>query len=182
VTEGLTPTTPVEPAAPAEPAKAEEFVPLTADAVKLPEGFNVDAPTMEKFLGLMNDQKMSAADRVNGLANLQAEVLKSQSEKAMADWEGLNASWQEEVKADPVLGGQKLDMTLAGINTLINTHGTPELRQVMDATGAGNNIHVVRFLSKVAGLLGEGKPATGVPSAAPRPIEQTMYPTMFKGT
>ena len=130
----------------------------------------------------MNDSKMSAADRANGLANLQAEVLKGQSEKAMADWEALNATWQDEVKADPEVGGAKLDTTLASISTLINTHGSPELRQIMDATGAGNNLHVVRFMAKIANLLGEGRPAAGTPSPAAVSIEQKMFPSMFKGT
>ena len=179
----IPPTTLEVTAPPAEVKPSEaapEFVPLTPEVVKLPEGFTVDQPVMDKFLGILNDQKMSLADRANGLANLQAEVLKSQSEKAMADWEAMNATWQDEVKADPEIGGAKLDGTLSAISTLINTHGSPELRQIMDATGAGNNVHVVRFMAKIATLLGEGRPATGTPSPASVPVEQKLYPTMFK--
>lgn len=146
--------------------------------LKLPEGFEADAPIQEKFIGILNDDKLSPADRANALVNLQAEAAKAMSERANQQWEDFNTAMVNETKADPTVGGAALEANLAAISTLINTHGSPELRQVMDTSGAGNNVHVVKFLTKIAGLLGEGKPAAGLPTGGEKTQAERMFPTM----
>lgn len=185
----LTPeiTPPVETTAAEEPKveepqveeKAEEFIPLTAEKVKLPEGLQVEAPVMEKFLGILNDREGTAETRAQSLIDLQAEVAKSWSEKATADWDAYNTKLVEEVKADPEVGGAKLDTTLRSIATLIDTHGSPELRTVFDDSGAGNSLPVVKFMNKIAGLLAEGTAVSGNPVGTSEATQASkMFPSM----
>lgn len=174
------PAKPVDPNAPKEPAKdpkADENVPLTAESVKLPEGFEADKPLLDKFVGVMNDPALTPATRAQALVDLQAEAMKGASERASQLWAEKQTQWQDEVKADPTVGGAKLDGVLAGISTLLNTHGTPEVRQAFDETGAGNNVHIVKFLATVASLIGEGKAApASQPASPPQGLADRMFP------
>lgn len=173
------PTSPTDPK-PTEPPKAPEATQaLTAGSIKLPDGFEVDQKVMGDFVSLMNDAALNPAERAQKLIDLQTEFAKAQAEQAVKTWKTLQETWQEEVRADAEIGGDKLEANLGRISTLLNTHGTPELRQVMDQTGAGNNVHVVKFLSKIAAAMGEALPApAGVPSGGAKDLASRIFPTM----
>ena len=134
---------------------------------------------MDEFLGVMNDAALDGPGRAQKLVDLQSKAVQAMSEKAMADWTSLQETWQEEARSDKEIGGEKLDANLAKISTLINVHGSPELRQIMDQTGAGNNVHVIKFLTKIATALGESSPlpAPG-PVAGDKSLAQRMFPNM----
>lgn len=164
-----------------KPAEEKPAVvePLKVEDIKLPEGFEADTPLQEKFVGILNDDKLSPADRANALVALQAEAAKAASEKASQQWDDFNKQQIAEVQQDPEVGGTKLEANLGAISKLLDAHGSPELRLVMDNSGAGNNLHMVKFLTKVAGLLSEGKPAVGAPSdGGGKTQAQVMFPSM----
>lgn len=147
--------------------------------MKLPEGFEVEPETMTGFLGIMNDAALSPNDRAQKLIDLQTKFSQAQSEKAMTAWNTLQETWQSEAKADPEVGGDKLEANLGKISTLINVHGTPELRDIMTQTGAGNNVHVIKFLSKIATAMGESLPTpASVPPGSEKSMAQKMFPDM----
>lgn len=182
--EELPPTPSPEPTPPTpEPPKTPDPAPapaaLTAENIKLGEGFEADPGLMGDFLGIMNDSALSAGDRAQKLVDLQTQFTKASAEKAIAQWEGLQEQWQTEARNDPEIGGEKLEPLLGQISTLINVHGSPELRQIMDQTGAGNNVHVIKFLGKIATALGESAPApAAVPTGGAKTLAQRMYPDM----
>lgn len=160
-----------------EAPKAPEAI--TAEAIKLPEGFEVDAPVMDEFLGIMNNRDLTPAQQAQALVELQSKTVQAASEKVSALWEAKQTEWQDEVRADTEVGGAKLEGVLGGISTLLNTHGTPELRQVFSETGAGNNIHMVKFMHKIAGLLNEPSPAPGsVPEGGPASVAHRLFPNL----
>lgn len=131
------------------------------------------------FLGIMNDQALAPGDRAQKLIDLQTKFAQAQSEKAMQTWNTLQETWQNEAKADPEIGGDKLEANLGRISTLINVHGTPELREIMTQTGAGNNVHVIKFLSKIAAAMGESLPApAAVPPGGEKSAANIMFPNM----
>lgn len=168
---------------PPEAPKPEPVIPLTVDGIKIPEGSEANAESLTKFTEILNDSKLSPGDRANALVSLQAEITKAASEGASKAWDDFNTAQQDEVRKDPEIGGAKLEATLGAIGTLLNTHGSPELRTVFDNSGAGNNIHVVKFLSKIAGLVGEGKPlAAPAPAKSQDDVATRMFPSMTKGT
>ena len=184
---------PEEPPKPEEKPEAPE--PLTIESFKLPEGVE-EAPEeiKTKFVDILNDQKMSPKDRAQALVDLQAEVMRQASEKLFDAWRETQAKWQEEVKADPELGGAKMSENLAGISKLFETYGAradataeakaaeiEELRKAMDYTGAGNNPTIIRFLHRIAKELNEPSLVSGSPTGQASTPESRLYPTMAKG-
>ena len=135
---------------------------------------------MTEFLGVMNNPTMSAAERAQALVNLQAGLAAKSSEMGSQAWNDQQAAWQAEIQADPELGGANLQKTIAGIGQLMDRFGTPEIRAAFDSTGAGNNPHIVRFLSTLVSQLKEPAP---IPPGAPgsggqgRSLEERLYPS-----
>lgn len=165
-----------------EPAKSE---PLALEALTIPEGFTLDTNFAPKFLELANELKLDAAG-ANKLVALQAELSRKGSEAATQAWEGTQKQWQDEVRADTTLGGQNLDGVLSNVAALIDAYvpdekGRQELRQVFTLTGAGNNIHVIRFLHAIAKERNESGPLSGRPTeSGPRDAASILYPNQGK--
>lgn len=158
---------------PAEPAPKAE--PLTAEAITVPEGFNVDEPSMGKFLEIANELGLSK-EGATKLVGLQAELAKQASEAGSKLWEDTQKQWQDQVRADQEIGGTKLEENLSHVAKLLDTFGSPEVRQAFDITGAGNHPAVIKFLVKIGKELGEGGPISGSPSTAPRDAASLLYP------
>lgn len=163
-----------EPPAPA-PAAPE---PITFEALKVPEGFQVDEATQASLLEAINTPDLPPAERAQKLLDLGANLVQKVHEDNYAAWTTQQTAWQDEVRADPEIGGEKLPPVLGEISKLLDTYGTPEVRQIMDATGAGNNIHVVKMLHKIAKDLSEGGPVSGAPSLPKESLAERMYPSM----
>lgn len=174
------PTTEVKPGEEpkTEEAKKDEPVVLTAESIKLPEGATLDAPTMEKFLGVMNDKALDPTARAQALVDMYTEAQKAASEGNSKLWADTQEKWQAEIKNDPAFAGPVLDEKLGKISQLLDNHGSPELRQLMDLTGAGNSIHMVRFLSKIADTLTEPKAVQGTPPSGSRSAANVLFPTL----
>jgi len=179
-------TTPVNP--PADPPKVDEppkvdtppVEPLTFEALKMPEGFTVDEDTSKSFVELMNDDKLTTAERAQKLIEMQSSLLTKAGETLQKQWSDQQTAWQEEVRADPEIGGDKLEPALGKISQLLDKYGSPELRGVFDATGAGNHPQIVKFLHKIANDLSEGTPVSGAPASAEPSLAQQLYPSMKK--
>jgi len=164
-----------------KPAETQaEFVPLTAEDIKLPEGDNfvVDEELRDEFLGVVNNQELSPKDRAQGLLDLYTKAATKASETASNEWNELQTKWQGEVKADAEIGGAKLPETLGRIGQLIDQYGDAETRTAFDLTGAGNNPAVIKFLNKVAAKLVEGGPVSGQPAAVESSTAAKLFPTM----
>lgn len=161
---------------------ASEFVPLTVEDLVIPEGFEVVDEIRDKFLDVINDREMSANDRANALIELQAETIRQASERISEAWTQQRKAWVEEVKADPEIGGDKLEPTMGKISKLLNEFGDPNLReQVFDITGAGDHPLMIKFLAKVADALSEGTPVSGDAGGDKLSLAERMYPSMKKG-
>jgi hypothetical protein len=148
-----------KPAAAPAPVPGSPPPALAPDQITLPEGFERDDASLGKFTEIMNAE-LTPQDRANQLIALQAEVMKGVSERANQAFIDMQQQWQDEIRADPALGGEKLD----------------------PATGAGNNPHMIRFLHGLADKQAEGKPTPGgTPTPAPQAMEQRFYPSMKQG-
>ena len=153
--------------------------PLTADAVTVPEGFEVDEASMTKFLDIMNNAEMTPAERAQALINLQAEVMNAASERGSQLWQQTQDQWRQEAEKE---FGNELQPVLGNIKQLIDDYGDDEFLEVMDTTGAGNHPAMIRFLNKLAKERSvEGAPATGAPGTAGRTAAEILYPSQGKG-
>jgi hypothetical protein len=165
--------------APAAPA-AEAFVPLTAEAFTLPEGFALDEKPMGSFLEIMNNRELTPQQQAQSLLELQASLATAASEAGSAKWNETQQAWQTAIEADQEIGGANLPKTISNIGGLMDRFGNDDLRAYMNESGAGNNPHLVRFLNTLAGQLGE---ATIVPAGSPAGGggERTLADRIFQG-
>lgn len=185
-----TPTPTPEP--PAEPkplvqgepkaAEPEPFVPLTAEDITIPEGLEISDTARDEALSIINNRELSPKEQLQSLVDLQAKLAKEASDTISETWANTQKEWQDEVKADPTIGGDKLPTTLAAVNKLVTEYGDDKLVEAFALTGAGNNVHVIKFLSSIAGKLLEGNL---VPAGGPTNQESTaaerLFPSMKKG-
>lgn len=177
-----TPTpTPTEPTPPTEPENKEpapEFVPLTADDIQFPEGFEVQEGLRDEFLGIVNNRELDDKGRTSALIGLYAKAQTAASEANSQAWADMQDKWQGEVKADPTVGGVNFDATMTKVGKLMEEFGNDNLRQVFDMTGAGNNVHVISFLSKLSDKLTEGAHVLGNPASTPASAASKLFPSM----
>jgi hypothetical protein len=115
------------------------------------------------------------------LIDFYSKAAKESADANAAAWQAQNMKWQEEVKADPEVGGNKLPGVLQTISKLLDIPelNGPQLRKDLAFTGAGNLPSMVKFLHKVALRLTEGAAVGGAPpnGAGVRPnIADAMYP------
>lgn len=169
---------------PAKPAEGEAVVPAAAAdyKIELPAEVKVDDALMSEFKELAFEAKLPngvaqklVATYVKGIeGQVQALVNAHQ-----AEFNATQEKWQKDTLALPEFAGGKWDVASKSIAKVMDEFGSPELRQILDATGAGNNPSVVQFMHKVAEALGEGKPAPqGKPigqSAGPKSLGQQLY-------
>lgn len=161
------------------PEGNEPPVVVTADAIKFQEGFQVDETVRDEFLTIINDDKLSRPELAQKLIDLQAKFAQSQSDDLTADWEKQQDEWRAEVAADKEIGGDKLDQNLAEIKKVVLEYGSDEVNEILTNTGAGNNIHVIRMMYKIAKALNEGTGhVTGSPSQPEKSAAQKLYPSM----
>jgi len=136
--------------------------PLTLDKLTLPEGANISEEGAAPFLEIMNDAELSGEDRANKLLTLFSSELdnrtKQITEQGDKDFVDMTAGWLKDLKSDKDIGNANLGKTLAGVNELIDQHGSKDFRDLLDLTGAGSNIHMVRFLNSIHKSLGEASP------------------------
>lgn len=179
-TETVTTAPATEPqATTTEPTQTEtqtqEFTPIAFDAFQVPEGIEFSPEQQTEFLGILNNQELSATQKAQELMNMHSAAAQAASEAGSQAWADLQTNWQNEVRTDSALGGANLEGTLTGISKVIDQHGSPELREVFNTTGAGNNIHMIRFLHNISQQLNEGSPVTGAPADTPKTAAETLY-------
>jgi hypothetical protein len=128
---------------------------------------SLDTDSMTTFLSVMNDAALTPQARAQALIDLQAGLATKSSEMGSQAWNDQQTAWQAEIAADPVIGGNNLEKTIAGIGNLMTRFATPEVRDAFNTTGAGNNPHIVRFLHTLVSQLKEPTPTPpGGPAAA----------------
>ncbi len=150
-------------------------------------------PLAGEFLSLVNDTKLSPADRANNMIGLFAKAQKSFEEKGAQLWVKTNDDWQKNLITQHTEAGleQKLGRLGGIVDAYVdqaNKHfkannptatALPEfgkdLRAAMDLTGAGNHPAIVNFLFWVTDQLGEGRPLGGSPPAGEKSRAEKLF-------
>lgn len=113
--------------------------------VKLKEGPGLDKAFAEKFketahkAGILPHQAQKLADWFESAnATSEAQVLQMRQDKMKADTDALKTEW-----------GAAFEQNLARAGQVVREVGDPELVKYLDQTGLGNDIQLVKLLSKV---------------------------------
>lgn len=171
-------TPPTEKAAEEAPPPVLEDTPLSATDITIPEDLVIDETLRDEFIGLLNDKEKSPAERAQALVDLQVKAATAASEASSKAWTDMQTEWRDAVKADSDVGGDKLEPALGRVGKLISEYGSEELSSVLDLTGAGNNVHVIKFLDKMAQRLTEGGAFPGLPGGQQATAASRLFPSM----
>ena len=118
--------------APANPTETKPEAPAVPDAydLKMPEGVELDPAAAEEFTAIAKELKLDQSS-----AQKLADVAAKQAQRQAESHAKLVESWVEQVKADKEIGGDKFDENLGIAKKALDTFGTPELKDVLHASG-----------------------------------------------
>jgi hypothetical protein len=138
----------------------------------LPEGIEADDASKEEFVAIAKELKLpkEAAQKVVDLAIKREQARTEAFAKQVQGWE-------DSVKSDKELGGDKLPETLATCRKAIDL-GPPELRDLLSSTKMGSHPAVVKWAYAVGKALSEDK-FVGGGAGAPKDGKSTasvLYP------
>lgn len=168
------PAAPIDVTAPPATPPAAGDVALTRaeDALLSQEG--VDAISL---FAKENKLTQDAAEKLMGMQNASLEQAQVNLEFAQAKQ---SDTWAAETKADPVIGGEKLQEHAELARRVVNRFGNAELRDYLNKSGLGNNVHVIKFLSQIGKASSDDTlsvPGTTAPQPArKKSLAERMHP------
>lgn len=152
------------------PEQYEEF--------KVPEGYTVDDKALEEFVEFAKGRDMTQ-DQAQEILDYYTKNLETMFSQQAEAWENTRKEWVESARSDKEFGGQRFQENLKHVSSAMKQFGTPELRQVLNDSGLGDNPELIRFFYRVGKLAGEGEFHTGSGgSAGERDAAKTLYPDM----
>jgi hypothetical protein len=155
-----------------DPKATEPVVPESYD-LKMPEGIELDKTAADEFGAIAKELKLDQAS-AQKFADVGAKMAQRQVEKHAE----LVQSWVEQVKTDKEFGGDKLQENLGVARKALEAFGTPELRDVLNATGFGNHPEVIRAFYKMGKAVSEDRFVKGSPAGSETDIAKRMFPSM----
>jgi hypothetical protein len=142
--------------------------------LKMPDGVELDKAAAEEFTAIAKEMKLSA-ESAQKFADIGAKMAQRQHEAHAKTVEG----WMETAKTDKEFGGDKFNENLAVAKKALETFGTPELRDVLNASGLGNHPEVIRAFYKAGKAISEdGFVQGGAKGADANDPAKKLFPNM----
>jgi len=164
-------------------ANKKAFADLTAkqqqERLEAAKGIKLELPQDSKLVQSDID-RISAIVREKGLSKAEADVLVAEANAAAVAVEARQKeqavmqvkAWQDQVKSDPEIGGEKLAVTQRNAQRVFDTFLPNKkdekgqdvvhpLRRMLRETGFGDHPEVVRFFNQVGAAMGEDKGLQG---------------------
>jgi hypothetical protein len=116
--------------------------------VKAPEGVELDQAGLDEFTKIVKDPSLKPGERAQKLVDLAAKREADRAEAFAKTVQG----WADEVNADKELGNPE---NQAAARKIVETFGTPELKDLLNSTGIGNHPVLVRFVLNVSKAMSE---------------------------
>ncbi len=171
----------------ASPRAPEEYADFT-----VPEGMKLEGLDLTDFKSFAKEQDLTQ-EQAQKVLDFAGPKIKAMIEQPYRSWNETQVKWQEEVKADPEIGGTKFGQSIkeAG-NVFVPGEANPfvkseadakALREALNTTGAGNNPAIVKLFVKMGRVLAEPGHLTGKPAVQNKQeaILSSMYPMMGAG-
>ena len=161
--------------APANPTEAKHEAPVVPEAydLKMPDGVELDAAAADEFTAIAKELKLDLPS-----AQKLADVAAKQAQRQAESHAKLVESWAEQVKVDKEIGGDKFDENLGIARKALETFGTPELRDVLHASGLGNHPEVIRAFYKAGKAISDDSFVKGAPKGAETDPAKKLFPNM----
>lgn len=165
--------TPEEIAAKAAEEKAAEEkageektgAPEVYEDFTLPEGMELDKAAMELFVPLAKEFDLSQ-EQAQKLIDFDTKRDAARAEAQQAQWDTQNDTWRDEAKADSEFGGANLQASLANVKRVMDKFADDQVRDIIEDSGVGNRLPMLRMLDKIGKAMGEDKITTGLANTA----------------
>lgn len=158
------------------PPGPDPLAPLENFEGMIPEGFTVTPEQTTELLELVN-KAASRVELVKSLIDYHAKTVNQMTEGLASAWEQTQEQWRDAIRTSKEYGGENLARNMATAKEVALLLGGKEFLDLLDATGAGNNIHMLRALMKARELIpAEAKPITAAPAVAPKSLAEKMFP------
>lgn len=153
--------------------KVADGAPEAYEAFTAPEGVVLADSVLEVAQQAFKDANLSQEKAQSLIDKLTPAIAQAQQEALDAAIQSQITEWVAAAKADEQIGGDKLAPALANANRVVDTFGSPELRDMLITSGLGNHPAVIKFCDAIYSKI---SPDTFV-AAAPRPGgKQSFYP------
>ena len=157
--------------------KPSEDAPVEYAEFTVPEGQEVDKEMLAAALPIFQKLKLSQED-AQALVDLQAQSVQQGIQAQVDSFNQTVADWKAASRNDAEFGGDNFGPNIAIAQNAVNVFGTPELKQFLDETGAGNHPEFVRFMWKVGSKLIQDNPSdTGRAPQGAKDRVEVLYPT-----
>lgn len=155
--------------------EGEKKAPETYD-LKIPEGSKLKAAAVERIARTAREQGLSN-DEAQQLLVQDHQAVSAYQKEVDAENERAFAQWTEDLKADPVLGGDNLKQNSEIARRGLEANFSKETIAFIDKTGLANNKTLFRDLVKLGNRLKDDtieKPNGTVPPAR-KPVKNAFY-------
>ncbi len=129
---------------------------------------------MKAFTELAGKQGLDSS-KAQGIVDFYAETLAAQEKAGLEAAHAELKGWNEAIVADKELGGANIEATKQHASAALKAYATPELRELLQATGLGSHPEVVRFVTKVGKALADDTVAGGTGGSAPDTKSQDAF-------
>jgi len=157
---------------PATDKPAEAVVP-EAYEFAMPEGITLDKTASDEFSAVAKELKLDQAT-----AQKVADVGIKMAQRQQEVFETTKAAWAEQSRTDKDIGGDNFDQNMAVALKTLNTFGSPELKDVLNASGLGNHPAVIKLLVKAGKAISDDGFVSGSPKGAETDMAKKMFPSM----
>lgn len=154
------------------PKAQEPQVPESYD-LQMPEGIELDKAAAEEFTAIAKELKLDQSS-----AQKLADIAAKQQQRQVEAHAKLVESWVEQVKTDKEIGGDKLEENLGIARKALDTFGTPELKDVLNASGLGNHPEVIKAFLKAGKAISEDRFVTGAAKGNDTDPAKKLFPNM----
>lgn len=145
---------------------------------EVPEGMELDQGLADAVTPVFKELGLNQ-EQASKLTSAYAQVKQQEAQQAQADFDKQLDQWASEIKNDKEIGGEAFDANAAIARKAVDEFGSPELKELLDTTGFGNNPHIFKFMLSVGKLLNEDQPGSGERAREDVPTEQALYPDMY---
>lgn len=115
----------------------------------MPEGWSLDEQGLAELTPIMQGLK-ATNEQVQAVADLYVKRLSAAREAQLTADRELLATWQNEIKADPEIGGAALKENLAAVSRVLSKYAGPEFVEYLDRSNLGNYPPFVKAMVKMA--------------------------------
>lgn len=164
-----------EPAAtdPQKPdeSKVDDKVDQTKDKNSKPEKYDLKLPDKSP-VEPSRIAEIEAEAKAQGLTQEQAQGLIDREHKVVSNLLDTHnkrvESWLQEATSDKEIGGTEINRNIELAKRVVDTFGTPLLKQQLEATGFGSHPELLRLFVRIGKASGEDRMVSGSKGTAPK--------------